>query len=74
VRGESHQELINNMQMTLKKHFNFLDNIGMVINKSKTEITLFGKEYICLEVNIGNINIKTQENMKMLGLTFSHKP
>jgi len=58
--------------MTLKKHFNFLENIGMVINKSKTEITLFGKEYICLEVNIGNTNIKTQENIKVLGLTFSH--
>jgi len=60
------------MQMTLTKHFNFLENIGMVINKSKTEITLFGKENISLEINIGDINIKTQKNMKALGLTFSH--
>jgi len=72
VRGNNRQEIINEAEETLKKHYSYLDSIGMVVNKGKTELTLFSRLNETCELNIGSTIIKSTPELKVLGINFSH--
>lgn len=46
---------------------NAIAELGMVCNKSKTEVVAFGDNDI-IELTSGNDTIKTKKSMKVLGL------
>jgi len=72
ICGDTNEELVETAEKTMVTHFGFLEKIGMVVNKSKTEATLFGKENTCLELTVDNNKITTESSMKVLGLIFNH--
>jgi len=53
---------------SLKKHTDYMSSIGMAINQSKTEVTVFSrKQSIKAEIDVGIISTNT---MKVLGVQF----
>jgi hypothetical protein len=44
----------------------------MVVNKSKTEAMIFGKEFVTADLNFAGTVIKTTDKMKALGVTICH--
>jgi hypothetical protein len=54
------------------RHVGFLESLGMVVNKTKTEAIIFSKDPICVDVNFAGTTITTTKSIKALGLTVSH--
>jgi len=72
VRGNSMDEIKLKAESTMKKHFKFLEAIGMVVNRSKTEVTYFNNKILPLELKVEGITIASTPKLKVLGLTFNH--
>jgi len=67
--NEVKEKLVHNMSA----HNNFLRNIGMVTNVSKTELIYFSrKEIIKDPIIVDNMTINPGEHLKVLGVVFSH--
>jgi len=67
-------ETLEKARNTMSDHFNFLDSLGMVINRSKTELMIMNHSKRALfppnlNTTSGEI-IPVAKSMKVLGLTF----
>jgi len=72
VKGKNLQDITERTEVTLKKHFDFLEGIGMVVNKSKTEATVFSTTRNTIHLRVDNETIETLPGMKVLGINFTH--
>jgi len=66
ISGESLDEMTQMLKTTIQKHFDWLGSIGMTCNLGKTELISFCGQAV--SVNIGNIEIKSKDSMKILGV------
>jgi len=70
IYSESMDELKTKIETTLDCHEKFLDGIGMVVNKAKTELIVFNKkDPPSLELTNG---VKSRESIKALGLNLTY--
>jgi len=67
IEGEDLNELKDQFVTTFTRHEQWLQKIGMVCNKGKTEVVIFGSGEI-MEIKVGTETIKTSKVMKMLGI------
>jgi len=73
VKGDTKEDIKNEAEKTLTLHCKYLEDIGMVINKGKTEITYFSNKLVGdFVLNVGDQCIKSNPDMKVLGVTFEH--
>jgi len=72
VRGDNIPDIIKRSEETLKIHYDFLESVGMVVNKAKTEATIFNETKVVCHLRSVNDTIETLPEMKMLGLNFNH--
>jgi len=70
--SNSMQGLIQETRTTMEKHFNYLDSLGMVVNKAKTELMFMNnkKVEVPLEIMVTNESIPISSSLKVLGVTF----
>ena len=68
--ADTEQDALKNVEIILKKHVNFLKELGMVVNESKTEImTLnFNENQTSLSVTVAGVPCQTVKQMKALGI------
>jgi len=71
VSCDTKEKLTDLLKLTISRHFEWLNNIGMVCNTTKTELVVFGLEE--LSVDIGGTNIASKETMKVLGILLDNK-
>lgn len=71
VAEKDHETLISNLTMTINKHREWLNLIGMVCNSSKTELIAFGAEEVEIVVEDGEF--RSKEYIKILGLLVDSK-
>jgi len=71
VTGDNKHELESNIKNTLGKHFEWLEEIGMVCNIGKTELITFSDDEI--KVSVNSIEIQSSKNMKVLGVIIDKK-
>jgi len=62
--------LKNKIETTLGLHEDFLESIGMVVNKAKTELVIFNRREP-VEITLNN-QIKSVQSIKALGVTLSY--
>jgi len=58
------------IETSLAQHENFLKEIGMVVNSSKTELIIFNR-FDPINITLSN-GIKSSDQIKALGITFAH--
>jgi len=63
-------ELKEKIENSLRIHEAFMESVGMVINKQKTELVNFSKRD-AVKINLEN-GISSSDSFKALGITFSH--
>jgi len=69
INAESIHDLKTKIETSLETHEQYMQEIGMIVNKAKTELVVFDrKNHIELELSNG---IKSKRSMKALGITFS---
>ena len=68
ISSETDQKAIEKCQQTAIKHFDFLENIGMKVNKSKTEIMWIGKNQPLETIQLGGIDCPLVKSLKSLGI------
>jgi len=71
VEGSSKEEIINRLQASIKRHFEWLKRMGMICNMNKTELITFGIEN--LEIKIMDDTITSGKQLKVLGSIVDHK-
>jgi len=64
---------LESINLLFEGHLNWLQNIGMACNKSKTEVTAFGKFDNNKQIILGNQSFKALPNIKVLGVLFDQK-
>jgi len=69
VSDSSEENLIRKTEECLSKHIDSLEQIGMKVNQSKTEIIAFGKDQQTTLINVKGMAVETKETMKALGIT-----
>lgn len=62
---------INNLSMIASNHINWLTDIGMKCNASKTEFIAFGYSGAPISLSVGGSIIEAKDQIKILGVTFS---
>lgn len=71
VAASTQEELTNKLTTTLKKHLAFLEEIGMVVDTSKTEIMFMKHRHPTpKELVFEGQTMKILSEMKVLGITF----
>jgi len=70
--GTSIEELQHKVSHHSKLHVEYLSEKGMIVNKSKTEVMVFGIHLIEADFDIDGTTIKSGGQMKMLGIIFQH--
>jgi len=70
VRPKNLNNLSSLVENTLAKHIDFLRDLGMIVNESKTEIMWIGKNRSFDYVKVGQNLIPFSETMKALGVYF----
>jgi len=71
ITGESIDEIKRKANITFERHVNYLTKIGMVVNKSKTEVLWIGKEKAIEDIELNNLKLKVADNIKALGIMIS---
>jgi len=66
IKAKNQNLLVNELRMTLEKHFSWLGEMGMKCNMTKTELIIFDSDE--LEIDIRGTTVKSSESMKMLGM------
>jgi len=67
INEKDENKIITDFKETMAKHERWLTSIGMISNRSKTEVVKFGGSEI-KEIEVGGVKIKIQKSMKMLGI------
>ncbi len=68
ISSDTDQKAIEKCQQTAIKHFKFLENIGMKVNKSKTEIMWIGKGQPIDDIQLGGTVCPLVNSLKSLGI------
>jgi len=71
VEGDSEVELKSKLEEIIKVHFEWLGNMGLICNMSKTELITFGTND--LEIEVAGVTIKSGVHMKVLGSFLEQK-
>jgi len=66
VSVEKNKNIKDELESVIARHMEWLSNMGMVCNSSKTELMMMGR--MGMEININGESIKSKENMKALGV------
>jgi len=69
VSDSSEDSLRRRTEDCLMKHIDGLEQIGMKVNQSKTEIMAFGRDQQTTVISVKGMAIETKEAMKALGVT-----
>jgi hypothetical protein len=72
INGKSIKELQQKTDTISTNHVKYLESLGMVVNKEKTEAIIFRKNPTCVELRFAGTTIQTTNKMKALGVTLSH--
>jgi hypothetical protein len=72
VRGKSIDELKERTSAISTKHVAYLESLGMVVNRSKTEAMIFGKDLVTADLDFAGTKITTSDKIKALGVIISH--
>jgi len=72
VTGSSMSEIKSKIESTSKEHVAFLKRLGMVVNRSKTEIIVFDKKFEETGFVIDGEIVNSKSSIKALGITFQH--
>jgi len=67
IHGNEIEEVKANFKETIIRHERYLNSLGMICNKSKTEAVAFGVAEN-VELSTGDDTITTKSNMKVLGI------
>jgi len=69
IEATSIEDLIKKTESTIEKHFEFLDELGMVADKSKTLLIILDHRNSVISESIKGrqTNITVQKTMKVLG-------
>jgi hypothetical protein len=70
VCDKSVEQVVRSTEKIAIDHINFLRDLGMVVNESKTEIMWIGKNQPVNSININGTDCKLVKSMKALGITF----
>jgi len=70
IHARNRDELKTKIETALESHQNYMDLIGMVINRSKTELIVFNKSNEPGSLTLSN-GITSRNEMKALGVTFT---
>jgi len=75
VSATSMCELTSKLKNTMENHFKFLANLGMVVNKAKTEVMFMNKRGHVLpqSITVDATEIQVQPTLKVLGVLFDHQ-
>jgi len=74
IKGDTLEEVKSKIKAVSTRHIKKLNKLGMKVNESKSEAVIFGKKAQSgIDINIGDVVIKTTEVMKVLGITFDSK-
>ncbi len=68
IRGETPDEVLNKATESLRVHTEFLNNLGMVVNKEKTEIMWLGKDPPVTSMSVNGFPCKLVNSIKALGV------
>jgi len=69
INAETNQDLKTKIETSLEIHEQYMQEIGMIVNRAKTELVVFNKKNHT-EMVLSN-GIKSKKDMKALGITFS---
>ncbi len=72
IEAESTEDIIKEMEPLSTKHVAYLESLGMVVNKAKTEIMIIDKDFVPRDVCFAGTLVRTTPHMKALGLMLSH--
>lgn len=70
INGDSIADVTTKATSISRKHVDYLESLGMVVNKSKTEVMIFGHNQETI-IDFAGTMVKTSPNIKALGLTIS---
>lgn len=70
--SKTEEELKNKLKESTTKVFDWMSNSGLSINLAKTELVIFTpkKQQIIIDFKVHNIQIKSKNEMKILGVIF----
>lgn len=69
--GKNSEIVSSLLKVTLKSHFEWLEEIGMHCNQSKTEFMIFGEDKFNIEIS--GVKIPPKDQMKVLGTIIDNK-
>ena len=73
VSGDSLEDILTKTGRISSSHVQYLESLGMVVNKSKTEIVIFNKApYQAIIVDFAGSSVTASTGMKALGVTLTH--
>jgi hypothetical protein len=72
IEGDSIEELKTKTSEISQRHVDYLEALGMVVNKSKTEVVIFDKDPIITEITFAGTEVKSVSQMKALGVILAH--
>jgi len=72
VNGDTIEQVQSKIKEISKEHIAFLRSLGMVVNKNKTELLVFGSKFEKYQFDIDGENVESSPTIKALGLTFQH--
>jgi len=66
------EEFIQATRATMEKHFSFLDELGMAVNRSKTKLMFMahGRDILPEKIAVTDQNIPVSDTLKVLGVLF----
>jgi len=72
IASAKNEEIVKNLlEITIKNHFEYLEDLGMVCNMAKTEMITMGVEN--LAIRIKDVTITSGNQMKILGVLLDKK-
>jgi len=74
INASTVDDLVYKTTSTMSKHFDYLSSLGMVVNKSKTELMFMRNRNKILpgSITVDLEEIKAQNSIKILGIQFDH--
>jgi len=68
---DTKEKLCDLLKLTISRHFEWLEEMGMICNLAKTELLMFGVENA--EIVISDTKIASKDTMKVLGILIDNK-
>jgi len=73
VEADTFEDLQVNLTRTIKTHYEYLTELGMVVNQTKTEVMIMNnRRQIPQKIILGGVETEVRKEMKVLGVTFDN--